>query len=381
LFNLKTHLSISMLEDKAKQEYPHLDWPLFQKGKAALWRRAQLKQLRPLKKALKLSIVDSGFDLSHPYLRKRLLFHEGWNAEGGHTLDEAEGLQAFFGSEEEIVSSHGTHIAGIIAQLVSEAVGIVPVRVGSSDSWVLQPLKEDDWMEVNGRYRMRLPFDQAFEELRRGDTRVVNLSWRLNFADPYLLELLIGLADAEKLIVIAAGNDAEAIGDDPHTEGLALLAQHPRIAGRILLVGATAWSQHGETLANFSSYPAPATAPYFIWAPGQAIVSTAPLQNKPRGFELKSGTSMAAGVVTAVLAQLLGENPGLSVDQARALLLKHTSSLAVPKELSHLLGLAGCGLLNMQKVLDAAQKEARGNARGEEDVSNDYHFLPPGGFA
>ncbi len=372
---------IPMLENDCSQEYPYLDWPLFQQGKATLWRRAQLKQLRPLQKAVKVSIVDSGFDLSHPYLRKRLLFHEGWNAEGGHTLDEAAGMQAFFGSQEEVVSSHGTHIAGIIAQLVSEAVGIVPVRVGSSDSWVLQPLKDEDWMEVNGRYRMRLPFDQAFEELRRGDTRVINLSWRLNFADPYLAELLIGLADAEKLIVIAAGNDAEAIGDDPHTEDLAALTQHPRIAGRILLVGATAWTKHGETIAGFSSYPKPTIAPYFIWAPGQAIVSTAPLQNKPQGFELKSGTSMAAGVVTAALAQILGENPALSVDQARGLLLKHTSPLAVPKELSHPPGLAGCGLLNMQKALDAAQKEAQPGAAGHEDGSNDYPLLPPGGFA
>lgn len=370
-----------MLENDCRQDYPHLDWPLFQKGKATLWRRAQLKQLRPLKKAVKVSIVDSGFDLSHPYLKKRLLFHEGWNAEGGHTLDEAAGLQAFFGSQEEVVSSHGTHIAGIIAQLVSEAVGIVPVRVGSSDSWVLQPLKEEDWMEVNGRYRMRLPFDQAFEELRRGDTRVINLSWRLNFADPYLVELLIGLADAEKLMVIAAGNDAEVIGEDPSTEGLAALTQHPRIGGRILLVGATAWTKHGETVAAFSSYPTPTIAPYFIWAPGQEILSTAPLQNKPQGFELKSGTSMAAGVVTAALAQLLGENPGLSVDQARALLLQHTSRLALPKELAHLQGFSGCGLLNMQKALDAAQTEARGTTRGQEEVSNDYHFLPPGGFA
>lgn len=369
-------------KDDCKRSHPSLDWSLFQKGKILLWKRAQLRQLRPLKRPIKLSIVDSGFDLSHPFLRQRLLLNEGWNAENNHhSLDEAAGLGALFGGENDLVSSHGTHIAGIIAQLVSEQVGIVPVRVGSSDSWVLQPLKEEDWMQVNGRHRMRLPFDQAFEELRRGDTRVVNLSWRLNFADPYLLELLMSLAESEKLIVIAAGNAAEAIGEDPSTEGLAQLVQHPRIGGRILLVGATAWSKHGETVASFSSYPTHGLAPYFIWAPGEGILSTAPLQNKPLGFEVKSGTSMAAGVVTAALAQLLGENPGVSVDKARALLLQHTSPVNVPSDLTPLAGLQGCGLLSMQKALDAAQKEDRGNTRGQEDVSNDYPFPPPGGFA
>lgn len=372
-----------MIEDDCQRDHPSFDWSLFQKGKALLWQRAKLRQLRPLKRPVKLSVVDSGFDLSHPFLKKRLLFNEGWNAEGEHTLDEAVGIHAFFGTEEEVVSSHGTHIAGIIAQLVGEAVGIVPVRVGSSDSWVLQPLKDEDWMEVNGRYRMRLPFDQAFEDLRRGDVQVINLSWRLNFADPYLLELLMGLAEAEKLIVIAAGNASENIGEDPSTEGLAALVQHSRIGGRILLVGATAFSKQGEMMAAFSSYPSRDLAPYFIWAPGQEILSTAPLQNKPLGFEFKSGTSMAAGVVTAALAQLLGENPSLSVDQARAFLLKHTSPLVLPQELSPFKGIEGCGLLNIQRALDAAQKEASSHEDTIKSTESlqPYGLLPPGGFA
>jgi subtilisin family serine protease len=369
-----------MIDDSLRPSHSALDWKLFEKAKAVLWERVKLKHLRPLKRPIRVSIVDSGFDLSHPFLKKRLLYKEGWNAESeNHSLDEAASMEAFFGRAEESVSSHGTHIAGIIAQLVSEEVGIIPVRVGSSDSWVLNPLKEEDWMVINGRHRMRMPFDKAFEELIRSDSRVINLSWRLDFKDPYMLELLIGLAESEKLIVIAAGNSAEIIGEDPNTEGLAAITQHPRIRGRILLVGATAASRHAEQPADFSSRPAPQLGPYFIWTAGDAIFSTAPLKNKPKGFEFKSGTSMAAGVVTAALGQLLGEAPGLSIDQAKDLLFKHTSPLHAEQG-----GVAGCGLLNMQKALDAAQKydsDTLGSGRAFSKLEDFPGYLPPGGFA
>lgn len=356
-----------------------LDWNLFKQAKSLLWDRVKLQRLRPLKRPIRVSIVDSGFDLSHPFLKQRLLHKEGWNAESEtHSLDEAESIEAFFGSTEERVSSHGTHIAGIIAQLVSEELGIIPIRVGSSDSWVLNPMQDKDWMVINGRHRMRMPFDKAFEELIRSDSRVVNLSWRLDFQDPYMVELLIGLAESEKLIVIAAGNSAEIVGEDPSTEGLAAITQHPRVRGRILLVGATAASKKGETPAHFSSRPAPELEPYFIWTAGEAILSTAPLQNAPRGFEFKSGTSMAAGVVTAALGQLLGEAP-INVDQAKALVCTSTSPLQSAPGI-----LAGCGLLNMQKALDAAQRYDASNANGPESFSKNPDFrgyLPPGGFA
>lgn len=334
-------------------------------GQQILARRMGLHSFGKVKRPVQIAVVDSGFDLSHPYLHKRLSFLDGWNAEGvGHSLNEAELLDAYWGNTQEALSSHGTHLAGIIAQSVSPEVSIIPVRVGSWDSWIVNSLnphnEANDKIYSGGRYREKTPFDAAFEELMKRKVQVINISWRINYADPVTEELLIGLAEADKLMVLAAGNDSITLGEDKNTEAFARLVEHPRIMGRILVVCASTDFEGDEWMAPFSNRPNEEAAPYTIWAPGADILSSAPLKNTPKGVEYKSGTSMAAGVVTGILGQMLGENPTLSVDQAKKALLSSTKTIYgvdIYTQTASKKG-CGCGLIQAQKALAAAKEIA-----------------------
>lgn len=348
---------------------------ILEKASKALWERIGLIKLYPPQHLIKIAIVDSGFDIHHPYLKKRLSLNQGWNADGNyHTVEESLTLDAYFNQENHLVSAHGTHIAGIIAQIVSPEIEIIPIKVGSADSWVMRPIDKRDITIINNQYRIRVPFYDAFEALMHLNIPVINLSWSLDFRDTSIIQLLIQLAESEKLLVFAAGNEGESLEMNPNTQALVSIAKNPRIANRIILVGASTQYKNKEYMADFSNKSSEAASPYFIWAPGADILSTAPISNIPSGLEFKSGTSMAAAIITAILGQILSQSPNMTIDNAKKILFSTTKPLYnVLKSKEHFQGM-GVGLIQAQAALDEALSQSKKN-------NNSINYLPPGGFA
>jgi subtilisin family serine protease len=105
--------------------------------------------------------------------------------------------------------------------------------------------------------------------------------------------------------VAAAGNSSTDNDQTPH---------YPSSYNLGNVVSVAALNRHDQ-LTSFSNYGARSV---HIAAPGEEILSTW----LEHGFAEKQGTSMATPFVAGVAALVLAQNPKMSVDDLRALLLK-----------------------------------------------------------
>ncbi|HEY3999875.1 MAG TPA: S8 family peptidase [Candidatus Xenobia bacterium] len=218
---------------------------------------------------------------------------------------------------------HGTHIAGEIAgsgqasggKIIGAAPGadLVGVRITT----VVQAIKGLEWVVQNkARYGIR----------------VVNLSLGDPAQDSYAHDLWAQAVekaiDQGLIVVVAAGNE----GPDPGT------VSTPGIDPRAITVGAL--DDHKTTdpgddrVAEFSSrgptVPDGLHKPDVV-APGVHIFSTlspnsvldvAELPHVGRSYLAISGTSMAAGLVSGIAADMLEANPGLDQQHVKDILMR-----------------------------------------------------------
>jgi subtilisin family serine protease len=122
-------------------------------------------------------------------------------------------------------------------------------------------------------------------------------------------------AAANALIVCSAGNSGLDVDRKP-VYPVSIPA--PNVVG----VAATAPAD-GRALPDFSNYGR-LTVP--VAAPGVEVIST----SKTGGYEVKSGTSMAAPHVAGVAALMASVAPNLPAAELRALLLQHAARANVP---------------------------------------------------
>ena len=122
-------------------------------------------------------------------------------------------------------------------------------------------------------------------------------------------------AAANVLVICAAGNS----GLDVDRSAVFPVAI---AAANLVGVAATAPAE-GRALGDFSNYGR-LTVP--VGAPGVEVIST----SMDGGFEMKSGTSMAAPHVTGVAALMAAVAPNLGAADLRALLLQHAARSSAP---------------------------------------------------
>ena len=227
--------------------------------------------------------------------------------------------------------THGTHVAGIIAGVRNNQVGIagisnkikiMPIRVltgGCPRGDTMAILKGVIYAADNG-------------------AKIINMS--LGGYGATILEQRVyeDLSKKGILIVAAAGNDANNndIGM-PHTP-----SDYP-IPGII----SVAASNERDQLADFSNY---GKKNVDLAAPGEEILSTIPFDGGdefPESFYKKaSGTSMAAPVVSGAAALLLAQNPKLTNIQLKQILLENVDPIAAFKDKT-----VSGGRLNIYKAL------------------------------
>ena len=242
---------------------------------------------------------------------------------------------------------HGTFLAGIINgtgthEGVAPAATVLDVKVAGSDG-------ETSLSKVL----------QGLELAAEGDADVVNLSLSSGSplppaVDPLALALE-RLWSRGVVVVVAAGND----GPDRNT------VSSPGNDPIVLTAGALDESgssdRDDDSVADFSARGAKHSGgkPDLV-APGVSVVSIgapgsyAESQGKPHseGYIYGSGTSMAAAVTSGAVAALLAENPRLSPNGVKALLMGTTYTSA---DLEASDG-AGAGGLDLGAALDAAAK-------------------------
>jgi subtilisin family serine protease len=145
--------------------------------------------------------------------------------------------------------------------------------------------------------------------------RIINLSLGGDQGDPRMDAAIKVAGNANALVVASAGNDGRNIDSKPSYP-----AAIP--AANLLAVAATD-PDRGSRISEFSNY---GRLTVQVAAPGAGILST----SHDGGWEIKSGTSMAAPMVTGVAALAASVNPRISATDLRAVLMQNATRSNLP---------------------------------------------------
>ncbi|MDQ1487291.1 MAG: serine protease AprX [Actinomycetota bacterium] len=267
---------------------------------------------------------------------------------------------------------HGTHLAGIIAAhdptktdaktgaplptRTADQLGIAPgakllalklaTRDGSTD--VSEVIAALDWVSQH-----------------RGDNgmnvRVINLSFGTASLQPYQVDPLAAAAENAWhhgiVVVVSAGNDGAAAGRltdpaiDPYV--IAVGAADPNGKASYNQAAVAAFSSVG-TVARHVDLVAPGTSIAALRDPGSFVDVNFPsgrVAGDTTGRLFRgSGTSQAAAVVSGAAALLIQQDPSLTPDQVKAILMGTADPIAGATAIT-----AGAGQINLTKAYQQVQ--------------------------
>jgi subtilisin family serine protease len=255
-------------------------------------------------KGVRVAVIDTGVDLDHPDLRGRVVKAQSFVDRGERSFT---------------TDVHGTAVAGVIAAVANNEVGIVGVAPNAE----LYALKAC-WQQPPGA---REAVCNSYTLAKAVDFAIVQSAQVLNFSlagppDP-LLSRLIRLALERGIVVVAAV--------PPPSSGAAIRAFPASLQGVIGIAGT------GPPETSPGRNP-PANGSGFLAAPAVDILSTV-----PRGsYDFFSGSSLAAAQVSGVAALLLERNPKLTPAQLAAVFHK-TARLSQIDACAALASAAGTG--------------------------------------
>ena len=229
------------------------------------------------KREVKVAVLDTGVDYTHPDLRNKVLADEGYNfVDNNYNVMDYDG--------------HGTHISGIIAAEANNSIGLTGVT-GNVDVKIL-PIKV---LNENG-YGDTISIVKGILYAVESGADVINLSLGARFKIDLLAEAIEYAKSKGVFVVTASGNENENSDNfSPAADGGYTVAA----------------MNYNYKKASFSNYGNSVK----VAAPGVKILSTV-----PGGYEAWDGTSMAAPVVSGIAAMLKAENPDLTPAQMEDIL-------------------------------------------------------------
>ncbi|MBI4668772.1 MAG: S8 family peptidase [Elusimicrobia bacterium] len=288
----------------SEQEVP---WGIERVGAPLAWEQAQGR-------GIKVCIIDSGVDVSHPDL--------AGNVMGGVSLVESTTTPT---ADIEDGLGHGTHVNGIIAAM-NNATGVVGAAPNAS-------LYQSKVFGSSGYTSISIVI-AGVDYCASIGAQVINMSLgssRKNDA----LELAIKKAHAAGIVIVAAaGND--------YGRPVSYPAAYPEVI-------AVSASNINNALADFSSKGPEVD----VIAPGDDILSTF----KGGVYRELSGTSMASPHVAGVAALILSRNSALSNVQVKSIIEETATNLELPADSQ------GRGLVNALKAVEKAGDSALGQPR------------------
>jgi subtilisin family serine protease len=212
---------------------------------------------------------------------------------------------------------HGTHVAGIIAAVRGNNVGMDGIAP-SVRIMMIRTVPDGDERDKDVANAIRYAADNG--------AQVINMSFGKAYS-PFkgVVDEAVRYADSKGVLMIhAAGNDGEDLTKNPNFPSPAYLS-----GGRPqnwIEVGASSWKGGDSLAAPFSNF-GPGVVDLF--APGVDVYSTIPGNQ----YEKDSGTSMAAPVVTGVAALLMSYFPSLTAADVKRILLnsatRHTQQMVI----------------------------------------------------
>jgi subtilisin family serine protease len=259
-------------------------WDLYQMDAQAGWNCAPGPGV-----PIVVAVIDSGIAQAHPDLIGRV-----------HP-DSRRIIGPLFDTFVEDEDGHGTLVAGTIAAITNNAIGI------ASSTWpitvsVLAVKFHDPWNPLDAASAAKAIAWAVFK-----GARVINASWHVGMPSNFLLASIHYARIKKVLFVAAAGN--EGTNND-------VLPLYPASWGLENVVSVMA-TNHRDDRPSFSNY-GPNTV--HIAAPGVGVLSTHYYLGSER-WRTYSGTSAAAAHVTAAAALVRAFKPGWTPPQVRAHLM------------------------------------------------------------
>ena len=236
-------------------------------------------------KGVRIAIIDTGIDTAHVDLVNQVRIQENFVEKG----DES------FNSDR-----HGTAVAGVIAAIANNSIGIYGVAPGAE----LLGLKSCSYEDHTNDYAICSSWTLAraldFAILESVD--IVNFS--LSGPKDNLITRIINKGLKKKIIFVAATDDRnDQLGFPASLPNvIAVVASENRLAGELDL----------QQMKNKN----------ILFAPGKEILSTAPDNN----YDFFSGSSLATAIVSGSAALIKEKNPHLTVDEIYHL-LAHPESI------------------------------------------------------
>jgi subtilisin family serine protease len=289
-------------------------WALGAIGSRTAWARAQGK-------GATVAIVDSGADMQHKDLAPNLWTNPG-EVPGNGIDDDADGyVDDVHGydftdadGDPSDTDGHGTHVAGIVAGACKTVCGVAP----QANLMIVRVLDAG----ANGQTdKVALGIRYAVDK----GAKIVNLSLAGPSPDPALQAAIDYAAARGVIVVAAAGNQS---GDNDITPSYPAAAYSPNLIS-------VASMDSGGGLSQISNYGRQSVT---VAAPGSDIVSTA----MGGGRQWRTGTSMAAAVVSGSLADLASAKRNAGWQQLRASIV-YTARPGIPVK---------SGRLRLDKALD-----------------------------
>ncbi|MGH7450912.1 MAG: S8 family serine peptidase, partial [bacterium] len=253
-----------------------------------------------------IGIIDTGVDYNHQDLVNNIWTNPGeipgnnMDDDGNGYVDDVHGYD-FVNDDDDPFddNEHGTHVAGTIAAMGNNGIGVV----GVSWSAKIMALK---FLDAGGSGTTAGAI-LAVEYATRMRARLTNNSWGGGGFSQALRDAIEASGNAGILFVAAAGNDAKDNDLDPHYPSSYDL-------DNIVAVAAT---DHRDQLGqcSFSNWGATSVD---LGAPGDNILSTTPGNT----YSTFCGTSMATPHVSGAISLVWSRVPGLSSLQVKELILK-----------------------------------------------------------
>lgn len=261
-----------------------------------------------------VSINDGGVQYNHPDLEANM-----WPAIGPDGINTS-------------ADSHGTHVAGTVAAVTNNTIGVAGIAGGNGVDHGIQLMSVDIFKGSLSTY-------EGYVYAADHGASISQNSWGYENPDVYNQPDLLGInyfvangggeALNGGLVVFAAGNDGTNKDWYP---------------GRYDSTFSVAATTQTDAKASFSNYGSWVD----IAAPGVSIFST----DFNSSYSTKQGTSMACPHVSGVAALIVSKYPGVfSADQLKKIIQNYSDNIDTADPA--VVGLIGAGRLNAYKPLHA----------------------------
>ncbi len=232
-----------------------------------------------------VAVVDTGVDYSHEDLDGKVIKGYDYVNSDDDPMDD---------------ESHGTHVAGTIAGVTNNGIGIAGVSWGAK----ILAVKVLDENGSGTTFRVA----QGIKYAADNGAKIINLSLG-GYGSSLTMSDAIAYAQGKGCVIVAAaGNDN---CDTPH---------YPSCYQKVIGVGATDSFDVKSGFSNYGWY-------VDVAAPGSSILSCYSING---GYAYGSGTSMATPHVAGLAALIASRYPGRTGDQLARSIMRAVDDLGAP---------------------------------------------------